>query len=123
MPDDPIAYRRQEIGLIWLVAYLATMALIVWLVFHVRTQAMLHLDTPEARAEWEHWRQAAAEQAAEGPVKRHVPSTHEPPSLILLRDYFGVMLGSAIVFGSLLFAILMIAVRGVFRRPLPRTRL
>jgi hypothetical protein len=50
----------------------------------------------------------------EGPVKRRVPKSQEPPALRLMRDYFGVSLAATVVFGSLLFVMVMGAVRGAF---------
>ena len=46
----------------------------------------------------------------------------EPPSLVLMRDYFGVMMMAAIVFSSLLFATLAIAARGALWRETHRPR-
>jgi hypothetical protein len=120
-PSDEEIYRRQKAGLLWLVAYLATTALIVWAVYWLRARAMESLSTPEARAEWEQWRQAAAEPPAPGGVARKAPTSPEPPGLVLMRDHFGVMLAAAIVSGSVLFGVLMIFIRGAVssRRPPP----
>jgi hypothetical protein len=114
MHDPQQIHRLQKAGLKWLIAYLLTMAAVVWLVFHVRARAMESLDTPAARAEWETWRQAAGEQSIAGPVRRRTPASAEPPTLVLLRDYFGMVLGAAIVFGSALFGSTMIAIRGAY---------
>jgi len=114
MRDPEQIHRLQKAGLQWLIAYLLTMALVVWAVFHVRTRAMETLDTPQARAEWEEWREAAGKQSIAGPVHRRTPASDEPPTVVLLRDYFGMVLGAAIVFSSALFATTMIAVRGAY---------
>jgi len=111
-PSDEEVYRRQKIGLAWLAAYLITTGIIVWSVYLVRARTMQSLNTPEARAAWEEWRQAAANSSHEGPVQRKTPSSPEPPGLVLMRDHFGVMLAAAIVFGSALFAIMMFFIRG-----------
>jgi hypothetical protein len=111
-PNDQEVYRRQKTGLIWLAAYLATTGLIVWGVYLIRARTMQSLDTPEARAAWEEWRQAAAHSSPDGSVQHTVPSSAEAPGLVLMRDHFGVMLAAAIVFGSVLFAILMFFIRG-----------
>lgn len=113
MPNADRTYRLQRAGLAWLVAYLLMIALVVWLLFHVRARAM-QLDTPEDRAAWEAYRQAAAGQSASGPVHRRVPLSREAPTVVLLRDHFGVMLGASVVFSSLLFATGMIVVRGAY---------
>jgi hypothetical protein len=113
-PNEEEIYRRQKFGLAWLAAYLVFTGLIVWGVYLYRARAMESLKTPEARAAWEEWRQAAAEQTAGGPVQRKVPSSTEAPGLVLMRDHFGVMLAAAIIFGSALFAISMFLIRGAF---------
>ena len=107
-------HRLQRSGLIWLIAYLSMMALVVWLVFHARDRVMESLSSPEARAEWEDWRNAASEQSISGPVKRRKPESPEPPALVLMRDSFGVVLAAAIVLGSVLFATFMFMARGTF---------
>ncbi len=48
LSNDEI-YRRQKLGLAWLVAYLVTTGAIVWAVYALRARAMEQLDTPEAR--------------------------------------------------------------------------
>jgi hypothetical protein len=118
-PTSEEIYRRQKAGLAWLVAYLVTTGAIVWAVYALRARAMETLATPEARADWEEWRRAAAEQSEAGPVQRKVPASPEPPGLVLMRDHFGVMLAAAIIFGSVLFAIFMILIRGAFSLPKP----
>ncbi len=118
-PSDEEIYRRQKAGLLWLVAYLATTALIVWAVYSLRARAMESLSTPEARrAAWDERRSsAAAEPPAAGGVARAPPTSPEPPGLVLMRDHFGVMLAAAIVSGSVLFGVLMIFIRGPFSSP------
>jgi hypothetical protein len=92
---------------------LLTLAGIVTLVLQVRQTALREMDTPEAHAQWQAWRQAKPNQEASGPVQRRPPKSVEPPSLVLLRDHFAVVMSGAILFGSLLFAALMLAVWGV----------
>jgi len=113
-PSEEEVYRRQKSGLAWLAAYLLTTGLIVWSVYLIRARTMQSLDTPEARAAWEEWRQAAAQSSSES-VQHAVPSSPEAPGLVLMRDHFGVMLAAAIVFGSVLFAIMMFFIRGALQ--------
>jgi hypothetical protein len=54
--------------------------------------ALETMDTPEARRQWQAWRDAPPNTRTDLPVERRPPSTDEPPALILLRDYFGVMM-------------------------------
>lgn len=103
-------------NLLWLAAYVAVIAAIVALMFQLRRVTLQTMGTPEARAEWEAWRKSPPNQRTDLPVKRRPPSSPEPPSLVLMRDYFGVMLSAAVVFGSLLFTAIAIAARGAFGR-------
>lgn len=66
----------------------------------------------EAQSDWNRFRDDMARLSKEGPVERRRPKSPEPPALVLMRDYFGVSLAAAAVFGSLLFVMLMGAVRG-----------
>ena len=83
----------------------------------VRQATLDTLATPEAQAEWDAWRNSRPNQPdAKQPVLRRPPKSPEPPALVLMRDYFGVMLTAAIVFSSLLFAALTFATLGVLGR-------
>ena len=98
---------------LWLILYLLTMASVVGTMFYLRERTLITFDTPAARADWQAWREAAAEQSAHGPVQRRVPKSPEPPALVLMRDNFTVILAGSVIFSSLLFASFMWAVRGV----------
>jgi hypothetical protein len=79
-----------------------------------RRALLAKLDTSEARQEWEDWRSEAKRQAdGEGPIQRKVPKSSEPPTLVLLRDYYGVCVVGAWLFTTLLFAVLVFVFRGV----------
>jgi hypothetical protein len=108
-------YRLQKSGLAWLVAYLATLALVIGLLYQARERVMTTLDTPEAQAEWDEWRDAAEKQSVTGPVARRKPKSVGPPAVVLMRDYFGIALGASIVLSSALFATIMFMVRGALK--------
>ena len=101
---------------LWLAAYVAIMVGIIVSLFVVRSRALTSLSTPEARADWQAWRDAAAKQSAEGPVRRRVSKSTEPPALILMRDHFPVMLTGSLFFGTALFSLIGWAGRGAFGR-------
>jgi len=105
--------RREVANLIWLVAYLVYVAAVVLLVLYARGVTLREMDTPEARAQWQAWREAPPNQDTGGPVRRQPPSASEPPALLLMRDHFAVVMSGAVIFGSLLFAAIMMAARGV----------
>lgn len=113
-PSATRVFRRGNLA--WLAAYLIVMTGVVVSMLHQRRVTLSTMDTPEARAQWQAWRDAPPNQRADLPVRRRPPSTDEPPALILMRDYFGVMMSAAVVFGSLLFATIMFSVRGVLWR-------
>jgi hypothetical protein len=109
------AHRRKKY-LLWLAAYLVVLAGVIVAMFQMRSITLRTMDTPEARADWQAWRDAPPNQRTDLPVRRRAPSSDEPPALVLMRDYFGVMMTAAIVFSSLLFAAIAFAARGVFWR-------
>jgi hypothetical protein len=98
----------------WLAAYVVTVGAIVVLMLGARRTTLRTLSTPSANAQWQAWRNSEPNQTEAGGVKRRPPASSEPNALVLLRDYFGVMLGAALFFGSLLFGAIMVAAWGVF---------
>ncbi len=104
--------RRRTANLFWLAAYLIMLGAVVVLVLQQRTATLREMDTPEARAQWQQWREAEPNQTETGPVRRSPPSATEPPALLLMRDHFAVVMSGSVVFSSLLFAAIMMAVRG-----------
>jgi hypothetical protein len=93
--------------------YVVWITTIVTLAFHARRAALDTLSTPEAKAQWDEWRAAAKSLNEHGPVQRRVPKSDEPPALVLMRDYFGIVLTAGALFGSLLFAAMAWPLRGV----------
>lgn len=98
--------------LFWLLAYLAVMALVVAGLIVVRQRTLARLDTPEARRQWQQWKQQTAKQQAGGPVRRRPASSNEPPALVLLRDRFGAIVVTTVMVCSFLFAFLAFVARG-----------
>ncbi len=108
---------RPANNLLWLIAYLATMAaLFVGLVF-VRGRVVATLSSPESLADWQRWKDETQRESGTthvGPVQRKPVKSDEPPALILMRDYFAAILAVALLIGSFLFGFLMIVARGVW---------
>jgi hypothetical protein len=98
-------------NLAWTFVYLVMVLLIAWQMNDLKTNMLAQLSTPEAQADWEKWR---ADTTKPGPVARREPKSTEPPALVLMRDYYGVCLGTALFFSSLLFVVTMLLVRGAF---------
>src|SRR5262245_28703363 len=79
----------------------------------LRGMALAVYGTPEAQAEWDEWRKRATEMEQQPEsVKRRAPKSAEPPALVLMRDYFAVCLGLAVVLSTVLFGTFMMLVRG-----------
>jgi hypothetical protein len=110
----PAGLFRRKRNLLWLAAWLIVVAGVIVGMLQLRNVTLRTLGTPEARAEWQAWRDAPPNQRTDLPVRRRPPSSAEPPALVLMRDYFGVMMTAAVVFSSLLFAAITIAARGAF---------
>ena len=115
MITTPTAGRsRRTANLVWLAVYLVAICSLVFYLLHFRAGVLRELDTPEARAEWQAWREATPNQSKDGPVQRRPPTTEEPPELLLMRDHFTVVMSGTVIFSSLLFGSIMYAVRGAF---------
>ena len=107
---------------LWLAAYLAVMGLGLWQLHRAHDWALATYDESGEgkgrQAQWDRWRDAAAEQAAgKGPVQRRVPKSAEPPTLVLLRDYYVMCVAAFLLFGSVLFGVFMFLVRGIVSSP------
>jgi hypothetical protein len=99
--------------LAWLLAYLAAMSAVVAALVVARGRVVASLDTPEAREQWQRWKDETRRQS-DGPIQRRPVRSDEPPALILLRDRFGVIVATSVVICSFLFAFLAFAARGAF---------
>jgi hypothetical protein len=97
----------------WLLAYLAAMTLVVGGLLILRQRTLTELNTPEARRQWQAWKQETSEkqQAAE-PVRRRPVRSDEPPALILLRDHFAAIVATTVMICSFLFAFLAFVASG-----------
>ena len=103
-------------NIVWLVIYLMTMAGLVGGLFATRNWALESFDSPQSKEEWRRWQEETLKQAeGEGPVLRRPARSAEPPTVVLLRDYFVTCLALALLLSSVLFLTLMFMIRGVFR--------
>jgi hypothetical protein len=99
----------------WLVAYLLLMAAIVLALWQTRRSVLSGLDDEAGREQWREWKrqEQARALAKKSPVERRPPTTDEPPAVILLRDHFAAIVAGCLAAGTVLFAFLAIAIRGV----------
>jgi hypothetical protein len=81
-----------------------------------RGQRLAEVSTPEARRQWEAFREDVRRQAEQpGPVKRKVPKSVEPPELVWLRDYAPLAATAWVVLAGVLGGVLAAMVIGVAR--------
>jgi H+/Cl- antiporter ClcA len=97
----------------WLLGYAAMIAAVVGAMVWAKQSAMSSSVT-----EWQAWREAERkEQSGPKIVERRVPQSDEPPALVLMRDYFVVLMLGALVFSSLLFWVIAWFVTGILAQP------
>ena len=105
-------------NLAWLIAYLATITALVFTIVEVRQRALASLGTEEQLQHWEKWKNDAPQvgRSHKNPVEHPEPKADEPPGLLLMRDHFPVVMTAGLLFGSLLFGVTMLLIRGIFSR-------
>lgn len=115
MSDAPQAGSPVSRRGLWIIlaGWVALLAFVIGGMFVVRERTLQTMSTPEAQAEWNAWRESEVNRRDDLPVKRRPPKSGEPPALVLMRDHFPVLLGAAVVFGSLLYGALAFAVGAV----------
>ena len=107
---------RRNRWLLWTVAYLILIAGSWWGLATVRARAIQAYSTPQALTEWETWRTAVANRKAGDPaVRRSVPKSPEPPTLVLLRDYFVPCAAMLLLTETALFVTTSFLVMGAIR--------
>ena len=104
-------------NLLWATAWVMAMGLIALTLINLRQTILRDMSTPEAQQDWDAVRAAAkANNEGAGPVRQRVPQSAEPPALVLMRDHFAILMGAAFVFGTALFVMTIVAVKGVLWR-------
>lgn len=108
---------RLSVGLlICLAIYVAGAVGIVVGMARIRASTLEELSTPEQQAHWQKWKADAARQdGTTGPVARRAPKSDEPPTLVLLRDHYTVMVAASLTFYTFLFALAVFLGRGIMR--------
>ena len=100
----------------WILGYIVLVAAVVGTMVRMRQWAVPDLSSPKSISQWQVWREDVREQQANpGPVERRVPKSDEPPALVLMRDYFTVLIIGAILFSSMLYWIIAWFVTGILR--------
>jgi hypothetical protein len=95
-----------------IVAYLTVIVSVVGGLAYARSRVLDELGRPEAIAEWRQWKEATR-QTGGAPVTRRVPTTDEPPALVLFRDHFAAIIVTSVAIASFMVAFLAFIVRGM----------
>lgn len=83
-----------------------------------RSAALASFGTPDAKQAWQQWRDEVAHRdGAPSPVARRAPTSLEPPTLVLLRDHFGICFAGALLLTSVLYWVFALLVRGAMFGP------
>ena len=101
---------------VWLAAYGAMLISIVVSLTALRDWSLASFDTAATQRDWRAWRDAAIESGRRGGVRRSRPTSVEPPTLVMMRDHFGVCLAIAVVLATALFTTIVIVLQGVIRK-------
>lgn len=99
----------------WLIGYLLVIAGLFIVMTRYRANAIDTYGTPEAKANWQAWRDAAETAGEEGWIDRSRPASSDPPSLVLMRDHFYACLGISWLLTSCLYVWLMVCARGAMK--------
>jgi len=99
---------------LWMPLYLGLVAGVGAGMWYGRQKALDLYGTPAAEKEWRDWVEATRKHEGEGPVKRRVPESPQPPALILMKDYFGVCLAGALLLSSALYWTFAFMLQGAF---------
>jgi hypothetical protein len=115
--EQSVQSGRMGFGLLLSLAiYSAGVAGILLGLASIRASTIAELSTPEEQAHWEKWKADAARQdGTTGPVARRAPKSDEPPTLVLLRDHYTVIVVASLTFYTFLFALAMFLGRGIIR--------
>ena len=100
----------------WVVGSIVLVVAVAGAMFSLRRSTVPDLSSPKAISAWQTWREDVREQQANhGPVERRIPKSDEPPALVLMRDYFVVLMVGALLFSSVLYWIMAWFVTGILK--------
>lgn len=107
-------------GWLWvaIIGYVAMLGLIVGSLDAAREWALSTMATPKSVDQWEAWREdVRRQQDDQTPVRRRIPKSAEPPTLVLMRDFYAATLGGAILFMSVLYWVTAWLAAGMLTTP------
>jgi hypothetical protein len=98
---------------LWATCYMVLIGTIVGSLFYAKRRMLAEFSNGTIVRDWQTWRDDVQQhEETLGPIERRVPTSVEPPALVLMRDYFGVSLAGAVVFTTLLYWIVVWLVTG-----------
>lgn len=100
-----------------IVGYCLLVAAVAGAISSARTWALAELDTADSREQWSDFRHQVQTQMEEGgaPVARTVPKSTEPPTFVLLRDHYYVLMAFVLLIASLLYWLTVWMILGALR--------
>ena len=102
-----------KLNLVLLVSYVVLLVGGLVGLDQLRNWALQTYDTSFAQESWTEWREETERQSkGEGPVTRRKAKSHEPPALVLARDYYSTLTVIFMLLGSVLFATIALMLRG-----------
>lgn len=101
-----------------LVGYVAMLAAVATTLAVARQHELASHSEIEQR-KWDEWREQVEQQKELGdaPVERRVPKSTEPPTFVLLRDYFGTSMLIILVLSSAVYCAAAMMLRGAMSGP------
>ncbi|PQO44955.1 hypothetical protein [Blastopirellula marina] len=102
--------------------YFLLIAAVIGSISSARQWALAELDTADSREQWSDFRHHVQTQMEEGgaPVARTVPKSAEPPTFVLLRDHFYVLVAFVLLIISLLYWVTVWMILGAVRTSPPK---
>ncbi|MCC9609645.1 hypothetical protein LOC68_04175 [Blastopirellula sp. JC732] len=112
--------QKLRTGLI-IVGYFLIVVAVIGAMSSARSWALAELDTADSREQWSDFRHRVQTQMEEGgaPVARSVPKSAEPPTFVLLRDHFYVLLAFVLLISTLLYWVSAWMFSGALRTSAP----
>ena len=103
---------------LWVACYVVLISAIVDSLFYAKRYMLAEFSNGTIVRDWKTWRDDLRQHEENlGPIDRRVPTSVEPPALVLMRHYFGVSLAGAVVFTTVLYWIVAWLVTGAMSTP------
>jgi hypothetical protein len=95
------------------IGYFAILGAILYGLFTARASAKANLSTAESQRAWDEWRTSIEQQKTNNQsVRRSISKSTQPPTLILLRDHFGITVAASLTVSTVLYWTLALFARG-----------